>query len=62
MDSIARMDSNYPQNFRMCPGLPLRLLARNSFFQSDRPEPLSPLKLISTQQPTAESGYVLGTI
>ena len=30
---------NYPQNVRTCPGLPLQLLARNTFFQSDRPEP-----------------------
>ena len=30
---------NYPQNVGTCPGLPLQLLARNPFFQSDRPEP-----------------------
>ena len=30
---------NYPQNAGTCPGLPLQLLARNHFFQSDRPEP-----------------------
>ena len=30
---------NYPQNVGTCPGLPLKLLARNHFFQSDRPDP-----------------------
>ena len=35
---------NYPQNFGTCPGLPLHFLARNHFFQSDRPEPPPPPK------------------
>ena len=38
MGSIARMDPKYPQIVGTCPGLPIQLLARNHFFQSDRPE------------------------
>ena len=30
---------NYPYNFGTCPGLPLQLLTRNHFFQTERPEP-----------------------
>ena len=33
---------NYPQISGTCPGLPLQLLSRISFFQSDRPEPPPP--------------------
>ena len=40
--NIARMDQNYPLNVGTCAGFTLQLLARNLFFQSDRPEPPSP--------------------
>ena len=41
MGSVARMDLKLPSKCRdvsSCPGLPLQLLARNPFFQRDRPE------------------------
>ena len=33
---------NYPQNVGTCHGLPHQPLARNTFFQSDRPDPPPP--------------------
>ena len=39
MGSIARMDRKLPPKRGTCPVLPLQLLARNPFSQSDRPGP-----------------------